>query len=410
MKKIVTIVGARPQFIKAATVSRALAEYNKTCLPESVIREVLVHTGQHYDDNMSRVFFTELHIPQPDYNLEIGSGSHGQQSGKMLMALEKVLVEEKPDLVLVYGDTNSTLAGVLAAAKLHVPSAHVEAGLRSFNRRMPEEINRIVADQLGNILFSPTPAASDNLRREGIAVDPLPDQEPLAFDINAQLAFQVGDVMYDSVIFYESLAKDNSEILDNLGLTEKNYSLATVHRAENTDDPENLKNIMQAFASLATAGHEIVLPLHPRTKKCFEALQSEAGFSWLGTLKTEPSASLSRIRIVEPVGYLDMIQLEKNAAVIFTDSGGVQKEAFFLQVPCITLRRETEWVETVECGRNILVGADRKKIIAAFDRGVAAKKELSPFGLDTTENDDQVYGNGQAAECIVEIISRLLYN
>ena len=409
MKKIVTIVGARPQFIKAATVSRALAKYNKTFHPEAAILEVIVHTGQHYDDNMSRVFFTELHIPQPDYNLEIGSGSHGQQTGKMLAALEEVLIKEKPDLMLVYGDTNSTLAGALAAAKLHLPSAHVEAGLRSFNRRMPEEINRIVADQVGNILFPPTPTASDNLRREGIDVDPLLDQESLSFDINSQLAFQVGDVMYDSVIFYESLANDNSNILDDLGLTAKNYSLATVHRAENTDDPESLKNIIQAFVNLAAAGHEIVLPLHPRTKKCLETLPGDAGFSWLETVKTDQSTA-SRIRIIEPVGYLDMIQLEKNAKVIFTDSGGIQKEAFFLQVPCITLRRETEWVETVECGWNVLVGADREKIIAAFDRGVAAKKELSPFSLNTTGNDDQVYGNGRAAERIVEIISRLLYN
>lgn len=406
MKKIVTIVGARPQFIKTATVSRALAKYNETCYPGAAIREVIVHTGQHYDENMSQVFFTEMQIPQPDYNLQIGSGSHGRQTGEMLSALEEVLIKEKPDLVLVYGDTNSTLAGVLAAAKLGLPSAHVEAGLRSFNRWMPEEINRIVADQVGNILFPPTPTASENLQAEGITVDPLPVNEKYSLDINTQVAFQVGDVMYDSVIFYESLVRDRGNILDHLGLQEKKYSLATVHRAENTDDPENLKNIMKAFVDLAAAGHRIVLPLHPRTKKCLTDLQNDAGLSWLDFAGDGPAASL---QIVEPVGYLDMIQLEKNAQLIFTDSGGVQKEAFFLRVPCITLRRETEWLETVACGWNALVGADYTKITTAFTQCLEAAKGCSPFASEV-EGENEQYGSGRAAELIVEVIARFIYN
>lgn len=317
--KVVTIVGARPQFIKAATVSRALRA-------QPGVTEVLVHTGQHYDANMSDVFFAELDIPAPAHHLGIGSAGHGAQTGRMLEAIEDVIQAARPDWVLVYGDTNSTLAGALAAAKLHVPVAHVEAGLRSFNRRMPEEINRVLADHASDLLFAPTAAAVDNLRNEGI--DP-------------QRVSLVGDVMYDATLYYAAKAEQESRILDRLGLTPKGYVLATVHRAENTDDPARLNAIVDGLSAVA-AEVPVVLPLHPRTR----AALLRAGL-------LEPAQA--RLTLIDPVGYLDMVQLEKGAAVIATDSGGVQKEAYFNGVPCVTLRDETEWVELVEAGWNRLV-------------------------------------------------------
>ena len=317
MTKVLSVVGARPQFIKAGVVSRALRR-------TTGVGEVVVHTGQHYDENMSEVFFRELEIPKPDYHLGIGGGTHGQNTGRMLEAIERVLLDEKPDWVLVYGDTDSTLAGALAAAKLHIPVAHVEAGLRSFNRRMPEEINRVLTDHVSDLLFAPTETAVQNLLREGISSDKV---------------HLVGDVMYDAALYYGEKAEQKSQILPRLGLRPKEYVLATLHRAENTDDPMRLRVILEALAQV----HQempVVFPVHPRTRKRAEAF----GLASL----------LNHVMAIEPVGYLDMLMLEKNARLIATDSGGVQKEAFFYRVPCVTLREETEWVELVELGWNQL--------------------------------------------------------
>ncbi|MHC4075437.1 MAG: non-hydrolyzing UDP-N-acetylglucosamine 2-epimerase [Planctomycetota bacterium] len=362
--KILSVVGARPQFIKAAAVSRAIIEYNKQS--DCGVIEKIVHTGQHYDGNMSKVFFDELKIPRPAVNLEVGSGSHGRQTGLMLERLENVIIKEQPDWVLIYGDTNSTLAGALAAAKLHVPVAHVEAGLRSFNRKMPEEINRVVADHLSALLFCPTDTAVKNLRTEGLTDG----------------VHQVGDVMYDSVLFNSQLAERSSDVMKRLGLDEKSYYLATIHRAENTDDKVRLDGIISAFEKIEAP---IVLPLHPRTKKTLGA-----GLRKLG----------SSIRIIEPVAYLDMLMLEKNARLILTDSGGVQKEAYWFNVPCITLRDETEWVELVEAGCNEVVGADSDRILYAVARAEEKtdSKSISEAG--------QLYGNGQGSGKIVNILGR----
>lgn len=354
--KIISIVGARPQFIKAATVSRVLRSKSET-------EEVLVHTGQHYDENMSEVFFDELEIPKPDYHLGVGSCTHGAQTGRMLEAIEQVLMREKPDFVLVYGDTNSTLAGALAAVKLQLPVAHVEAGLRSFNRRMPEEINRVLTDHASNLLFAPTEVAVDNLRSEGIPEDRI---------------HQVGDVMYDAALYYASRANARSRILDQLELQPKGYTLATVHRAENTDDPSRLHAI---FEGLGLIGNRIpvIFLVHPRTRAAIERKETLAEAS-------------KHLRLIDPVGYLDMMMLEKNAGLIATDSGGVQKEAFFYHVRCITLREETEWVELVECGWNVLVGCDPGRIAAAA------------LWKQPHSNSPSLYGDGHAAERIVQCL------
>jgi len=317
--KIVSIVGARPQFVKAAVVSKAVRAFG--------LNEILVHTGQHYDANMSRVFFEELEIPEPDYNLEIGSSLHGDQTGRMLQSIEAVLLKEKPHIVQVYGDTNSTLAGSLAASKLHIPVAHVEAGLRSFNRRMPEEINRIVADHISDLLFTPTKTADENLLREGVSKG----------------VHRVGDVMYDAVLHYRQLAVKKSGILTRIGMQPKGFALVTIHRAENTDDSNRLRNILAALQSLA-AEMPVVFPVHPRTRKI---LESSTGL-------LPGNAASGKLFLIEPVSYLDMLVLESESRVILTDSGGVQKEAFFFGTPCVTLRPETEWVETVEAGWNTL--------------------------------------------------------
>ena len=357
--KLLTVVGARPQFIKAAPLSRAIERHNRQN-PECPLREILLHTGQHYDAAMSQVFFDELELCQPDYNLGIGSGPHGRQTGRMLEAIETVLLTEKPDLVLVYGDTNSTLAGALAAAKLHIPVAHVEAGLRSFNRRMPEEINRVLADHLATWLLCPTRTAVENLAREGIT----------------RGVHQVGDVMYDSLRYNAQLARKRSRILARLKLTPQDYALATVHRAENTDDPERLGSITHALEALAGEGLPVVLPLHPRTRAA------------LGAAGLSPE----QLQLIAPVSYLDMLLLEQNARLILTDSGGVQKEAFFFRVPCITLRQETEWLETVQTGWNVLAGPETERIIRAAGAAGPGSGGESP------------YGDGRAAERIVEII------
>ena len=325
--RIVTIVGARPQFIKAAAVSRALRER---------FHEVLVHTGQHYDDNMSQVFFDELGIPRPDYNLGIGSGGHGAQTGAMLSGIEDVLLKEAPDRVMVYGDTNSTLAGALAAAKMHIPVAHVEAGLRSFNRRMPEEINRVLTDHVADLLFCPSETAVANLAAEGITGGVHP----------------VGDVMHEALMHAVAIAERTSNVLDRLHLVPGGYALATIHRAENTDEPERLVRLLRALSTVALR-MPVVFPVHPRTRAKLPALFAGGG--------------AGHLRLVEPVGYLDMVRLEAGASVVLTDSGGIQKEAYWLRVPCVTLRSETEWVETVQEGWNLLADADPERIARAAE-------------------------------------------
>lgn len=362
--KVVSIVGARPQFIKAAMVSRALRATGQ-------VREVLVHTGQHYDDNMSRIFFGELEIPEPDYNLGVGSASHGAQTGRMLEAIERVLVAERPDWVLVYGDTNSTLAGALAAVKLHIPVAHVEAGLRSFNRSMPEEINRVLTDHASDLLFAPTATAVANLKREGI-----PDER----------IHLVGDVMYDATLFYGAKAEQQSRILERLGLRPKSYVLATVHRAENTDDPRRLEAIFKGLAFVAES-IPVLVPLHPRTRTALE----RAGLFDRG---------LGGLTLIEPVGYLDALMLERNAAVIATDSGGVQKEAFWWRVPCVTLRAETEWQELVELKWVSLVYPSDPRAVAR-----AVLMRLNDLGQEGNPHGDGA-SSERVASCLVAISSR----
>jgi UDP-GlcNAc3NAcA epimerase len=358
-QKIVTVVGARPQFIKAATVSRVIRESGMAL----GLREVLVHTGQHYDDSMSRVFFEQMDIPVPAYNLGYGGGGHGEMTGKMLAGIERVLMDEQPDWVLIYGDTNSTLAGALAAVKLHIPVAHVEAGLRSFNMRMPEEVNRILADRVSSLLFCPTAAAVENLEAEGIR----------------QGVYQVGDVMYDASLFYRDRARQDSRILDVLGISEGEYVLATCHRAENTDNPLRLRGIVDALSVIAEEV-PVVLPIHPRTR----AVLSNHGLE----------KRLGNIHMIEPVSYLDMVRLEQSAKAVVTDSGGVQKEAFFYSVPCLTLRNETEWVETVDMGWNVLCGANTGRILDVW-------KNLAIFPRKTHL---QPYGYGDAAKRLIELL------
>ena len=365
--RLLTVVGARPQFIKAAAVSRAIREHNADH-PERPIREVLLHTGQHYDENMSQVFFDELEIPRPDHNLGVGSLPHGAQTGRMLERIEEVLLREKPDGVLVYGDTNSTLAGALAAVKLHIPVAHVEAGLRSLNRHMPEEINRVLTDHLSTLLFCPTRAAVDNLASEGIRK-------------GVEL---VGDVMYDAAQYYAAKAEARSSIMAELSLQPHEYVLATLHRAENTDDPTRLRAIIEGLGAVAQQV-PVVIPLHPRTRA---ALEREGLLARVG----------ETCRLIPPVGYLDMVLLEKNARLIATDSGGVQKEAYFCGVPCITLREETEWVETVEAGWNVLVGVERERIISVALSFVPPETRLA------------LYGDGSAAKRCVALLSASIYH
>ncbi len=359
--KIVTVVGARPQFIKAAAVSRAIRE-----LHASRLDEVLVHTGQHYDENMSQVFFDELDIPHPKYNLQISGGQHGAMTGRMLEALENVFLQEKPDWVLIYGDTNSTLAAAVAAAKLHMPVAHVEAGLRSFNMKMPEEINRILADRVSSLLFCPTDTAVANLRDEGMEKG----------------VHNVGDVMYDVALYYRDRAREQSKIRLQLKLAAGSFALATCHRAENTDSPERLGGILSALGKIAES-LPVVFPLHPRTRKLIE----NYGYG----------RHLDRLILTDPLPFLDMVSLEQGAKFILTDSGGVQKEAFFYGVPCITMRDETEWIETTHCGANHLVGANRETII---DR---ATDILS--GKVKADFSSKPYGHGVAAKDILNILA-----
>ncbi len=344
-------MGARPQFIKAAPVSKELKAAGH--------QEYLIHTGQHYDYGMSQVFFEEMNIPEPNVNLSVGSGNHGWQTAQMLIGIEKVLLAEKPDWVLVYGDTNSTLAGALAAAKLHISLAHVEAGLRSFNREMPEEHNRVLTDHCADLLFCPTQTAVDNLAKEGVT----------------QGVYLVGDTMYDAILQFGEIARQYSTILKDLGLQPKKYLLATVHRASNTDDPENLRNILGAFAEIE---EPIIFPVHPRTRQ---------KITEFGLLNLQ--SKIKNPKFIDPLGYLDMLMLEQSARLILTDSGGVQKEAYFFRVPCITLRMETEWVETVQTGWNTIVGANRLKLLKAVKNTRRVKQTLHNF-----------FGDGLAAHRI----------
>jgi len=347
--KIVSVVGARPEFVQAAPVSRALRRRHQ---------EILVHTGQHYDYEMSALFFQQLGLPAPDHNLEVGSGPHGKQTGEILARMEQVLLDEQPDWVLVRGDTNSTLASALAAAKLHIPVGHIEAGLRSFDRRMPEEINRILTDHISDLLFCPTQTAVDNLAAEGIHHG----------------VHLVGDVMYEAILHNLATAEATSKALARLGLTPQEYLLLTVHRAENTDIESNLRAILTAVNRLA---EPVVFAAHPRTRKRLDQIRWQPG---------------PHVRLIEPQGYFDILVLEKNARLLLTDSGGMQKEAYCLDTPCLTLRQQTEWVETVEVGWNLLVGADADKIVAAV-------QQFSP-----PPQHPPLYGDGKTSQAIVRVL------
>lgn len=352
--KLVTIVGARPQFIKASALSRALASY-----PD--VEEVIIHTGQHFDENMSAVFFEEMDIPAPKYNLDIHSLGHGAMTGRMLEEIEKILVVERPDFVVVYGDTNSTLAGALAAKKLHIQVVHIEAGLRSFNMDMPEEVNRILTDRISDILFCPTMTAVQNLKMEGFE----------SFDSKV---YNSGDIMYDAALFFKDKAANKASIYSGMDLKENEFILATIHRQENTDNQARLRSIINVLNNIHRS-KPVIVPLHPRTQSILKKLGIQPEF-----------------RVIEPVGYLDMIALTSHAYLVLTDSGGLQKEAYFFGKYCITLRDQTEWVELVNHGLNQLTGADEDKIWEAYQS----------VDYATLNFDVQLYGNGQAAHFIIE--------
>lgn len=358
MFKVLTVVGARPQFIKAAMVSAAIQK--------TKIREVLVHTGQHYDTQMSEIFFKELKLPVPKFNLNVGSHPQGKQTALMLERIEEVLVKERPQVILVYGDTNSTLSAALAGAKLHIPIAHVESGMRSFNKIMPEEINRVMVDHMSSLLFCSTKTAVSNLEKEGIV----------------RHVFHVGDVMIDALsFFYHKVQKRTPRLLKRLSLKPKKYSLATIHRAENTDDFQKIKTLFDSFDELASEGHPILLPLHPRTKAVLKKIQYKK--------------KSSHFRFVEPMPYLDMILLQKNAEAILTDSGGIQKEAYFFGVPTMTLRDQTEWIETVQSGINHLTPIQKESIKDTFYKILTIQKKKGSL---------IEYGDGNASAHIVETL------
>ena len=370
MIKILTVIGARPQIIKAAAISRAV----KNSFSDR-IEERILHTGQHYDANMSQVFFDELDIPAPHYNLGVGSGSHGEQTAKMIDGIEKVLRSEHFDGIILYGDTNSTLAGAVAAAKMQVPVFHIEAGLRSFNMTMPEEQNRIVCDHLSSILFAPTQTAVNNLANEGLA-----SSKTLFIGGRRRLVINSGDVMYDNALYYSTLAEQRSTILKDCSVIPNNYILATIHRDFNTDDPQRIGNIFNALSTIADKNDiPVILPLHPRTRKCL------------------PDSISKKIQIIPPASFFDILVLEKNAKVVMTDSGGVQKEAFFFSRPCVILRPETEWVEIVNNEAGILADADYDRIISAYDT-LSSKDVLFP----------PLFGDGNAAGQILSTIQEYL--
>ena len=375
--KIVTIIGARPQIIKAAALSRAIK--NRFA---DLITEIIVHTGQHYDENMSQVFFDELGIPHPDYNLHVGSASHGVQTARMTEGIEEILLKERPDFIVLYGDTNSTLAGAVAAAKIHVPIVHIEAGLRSFNKSMPEEINRIVCDHCSTLLFSPTLAGYENLKREGFPMD---NDGP--YTIDNPKVYHCGDIMYDNSLYFSSIASQKTDIIHRLGLEGKPFVLSTIHRNANTDDPERLTAIFNSILKISEET-TIVLPLHPRTAKLLKTNVS-------GQIQ-EDIANNANLKLTEPVSFIEMIELERNAQLVMTDSGGVQKESYFFKKPCIILRPETEWIEIVETGNAILADADETRIMDAWKQ------------LKTTPPTDfpEIFGDGKAAEFMLEEIRK----
>jgi UDP-GlcNAc3NAcA epimerase len=377
MIKIVTIIGARPQIIKAAAISRCIKNSFK-----KEIQEVIVHTGQHYDKNMSEVFFSEMEIPKPKYNLGVGSMSHAKQTALMMEKIEEVLIKEKPNLVILYGDTNSTLAGSVAAAKIHIPVVHIEAGLRSFNKSMPEEINRIVCDHTSTLLFSPTPTGIDNLKNEGIN---LKNKSPYSIDNPG--VFHCGDIMFDNAKYYVQKAEKKSFILKELKLKKNIFLLATIHRDNNTDDPKRLNSIFSAIHKISSKNKlQVIIPLHPRTSKILKT-----------NLKSQLYRSITEnpfITIIPPVSFFEMINLEKNSFMIITDSGGVQKEAYFYKRPCIIIRSETEWVEIVKAGAAKICDADENKIINAFNFYKSSNLKSLP----------SIFGNGKAADFIIKKI------
>jgi UDP-GlcNAc3NAcA epimerase len=371
--KLVTIIGARPQIIKAAALSRAIRNHYA-----DQIQEVIVHTGQHYDDNMSQVFFDELQIPRPDYNLHVGSASHGVQTARMTEGIEALLIKEQPDFIVLYGDTNSTLAGAVAAAKIHVPIVHIEAGLRSFNKAMPEEINRIVCDHCSTLLFTPTKAGLDNLKHEGFPMD---NDGP--YTIDNPKVYHCGDIMYDNSLHFANIAEEKTDIIQRLELAGKPFILATIHRDSNTDQPERLSAIFSALIRLSKEC-QVVLPLHPRTSKLLNTnLREEL---------REQIFNSPNIRLIPPVSFLEIIALERHAQLVMTDSGGVQKEAYFFKKPGIILRPETEWVEIVETGNAILADADENRIIQAWKHF----KDNPPTAFP------EIFGDGHAAEFMLE--------
>ena len=376
MKRLLTVIGARPQIIKAAAISRAVRDKFA-----HQVQERILHTGQHYDANMSQVFFDELGIPQPDYNLGVGSGSHGVQTARMIEGIEQVLQSDRFDGVLLYGDTNSTLAGAVAASKIHIPVFHVEAGLRSFNMSMPEEVNRIVCDQLSSILFPPTETGYRNLMREGFG-----DSKATFKDGKHRLVVNSGDVMYDNSTYFAAMAHEKSTVLADLGVAPGRYILATIHRPNNTDDPARLTDILSTLVTLAERDRvHLVLPLHPRTRNLLKTNLSPAVYD---RLSTSPF-----VKVIPPASFFDIIVLEKNALIVMTDSGGVQKESFFFARPCVILRPETEWVEIVEHGAGIMADADPQRILSAYDHLLGTQPVFPPL-----------FGDAHAAEHILDTI------
>lgn len=378
--KIVTIIGARPQIIKAAGLSRAIRDYFQNRL-----EEVIVHTGQHYDQSMSQVFFDELGIPSPDINLNVGSGQHGEQTAKMIAGIEQILLDQQPNAVVLYGDTNSTLAGAIAASKIQVPIVHIEAGLRSFNKKMPEEINRIMCDHVSTLLFTPTKTGLQNLEKEGFDIS-----SSAPFHVDNPGVFHCGDIMYDNSLHFAKLSEKKSNILNELELESADYILATIHRDENTNDLENLTELLESLLEIITKyGMPLVLPLHPRTEKQMKLLPEEL----LNKMRKE-----KKMKLIPPVSFLDMIALEKNSQLIMTDSGGVQKEAFFYNKPCVILRNETEWTELVDCGAAQLAGRKKEQILFAFEELIQTNKRDYPA----------LFGDGQAGKFMCEKVLELL--
>ena len=376
-KRIITIIGARPQIIKSSAISRAIRTHFS-----DKMEEIIVHTGQHYDENMSEIFFEEMGIPLPNYNLNVGSGSHGAQTGKMIEGLETIFLKENPTAILVYGDTNSTIAGALAASKIHIPVIHVEAGLRSFNKAMPEEINRIACDHMSTLLFTPTTTGFENLKREGFALEYT--EKP---SVNSPQVFHCGDVMYDNSLYFSSVSDQKSILLSEIGVEPNRYILSTIHRDSNTDIASNLENIFNALLAIQKmSGYSIVLPIHPRTRS---KLKDQLSPSLLEEIENN-----ANFKIIDPAGFIDIIALEKNAKMLITDSGGLQKEAYFFKKPCIILRPQTEWVEIVNNGNAILADANFDKIVEAFTKLNSKSDYTYP----------SFYGNGKAAEFICEKI------